>query len=102
MTDNDPLAVVYEAMDSLDAMAENESDDESDDAPDDELDGTPDHTPARARARSGVRLDDVGSIELHVEGLPQQADEFRCTRCWLVLHRSQRAAAGGDVCTDCS
>jgi len=44
----------------------------------------------------------VGSIELHVEGLPQQADEFRCTRCWLVLHRSQRAAGAADVCTDCS
>jgi len=101
VSDNDPLAVVYEAMDSLDALAETESDSEPDDESDDELDGTLDRTPVRSRNRAGVRLDDVSSIELHVEALPQQSDEFRCTRCWLVLHHSQRSG-GTDVCTDCA
>ena len=30
------------------------------------------------------------------------ADEFVCTRCWLVHHRSQRAKADAAVCRDCA
>ncbi|BCB83017.1 DUF4193 family protein [Phytohabitans suffuscus] len=40
--------------------------------------------------------------ELSVAVIPMQADEFRCSRCYLVHHRSQRAAAGIDVCRDCA
>lgn len=29
-------------------------------------------------------------------------DEFVCTRCWLVHHRSQRAEADSPVCRDCA
>lgn len=40
--------------------------------------------------------------ELAVRVVPMQADEFRCSRCYLVRHRNQRAAAGVDVCRDCT
>jgi hypothetical protein len=39
--------------------------------------------------------------ELSVTVIPMQADEFRCSRCFLVHHRSQRAVADLDVCRDC-
>jgi hypothetical protein len=34
---------------------------------------------------------------------PMLADEFRCSRCFLVCHRSQRAPGreGKDVCREC-
>jgi len=36
--------------------------------------------------------------------IPQQADEFTCTSCFLVQHRSRIAAhtAGRPVCIDCA
>jgi hypothetical protein len=40
--------------------------------------------------------------ELTVTVIPMQADEFRCSRCYLVRHRNQRATAGVDVCHDCA
>ncbi|MEJ3746917.1 DUF4193 family protein [Actinomycetes bacterium KLBMP 9797] len=40
--------------------------------------------------------------ELSVTVIPMQADEFRCSRCYLVRHRNQRAVAGIDVCHDCA
>lgn len=40
--------------------------------------------------------------ELTVPVVAQQADEFRCTQCFLVRHHAQRAAAGQDVCRDCA
>ena len=40
--------------------------------------------------------------ELSVTVVPMQADEFRCSRCYLVRHRNQRAVADIDVCRDCA
>jgi Domain of unknown function (DUF4193) len=40
--------------------------------------------------------------ELSVTVVPMQGDEFRCSRCYLVRHRNQRAVAGIDVCHDCA
>lgn len=40
--------------------------------------------------------------ELTVTVVPMRADEFRCTRCFLVRHRNQRAVAGVDLCRDCA
>lgn len=40
--------------------------------------------------------------ELKVTVVPMQTDEFRCSRCFLVRHRTQRAAAGQDICVDCA
>jgi hypothetical protein len=45
---------------------------------------------------------DLSSEELVVRVVPLQKDEFRCQRCFLVAHKSQRAAPGVDVCRDCS
>jgi uncharacterized protein DUF4193 len=47
---------------------------------------------------------DLSGEELTVSVVPMQADEFRCSRCFLVHHRSQRAGGreGPDVCRECA
>ena len=47
---------------------------------------------------------DLSNEELSVRVLPRQADEFTCSRCFLVKHRSQlHGESGGQpVCRECS
>jgi hypothetical protein len=47
---------------------------------------------------------DLSNEELSVRVLPRQADEFTCSRCFLVHHRSQLAkeVKGQPVCADCA
>jgi len=47
---------------------------------------------------------DLSNEELSVRVLPRQADEFTCSRCFLVHHRSQLASDKGGqlVCRDCA
>ncbi|MGI8578768.1 MAG: DUF4193 domain-containing protein [Nocardioidaceae bacterium] len=47
---------------------------------------------------------DLSHEELTVRVLPRQADEFTCTRCFLVHHRSQLASeeSGQYICKDCA
>ncbi|MGC5627149.1 DUF4193 domain-containing protein [Georgenia sp. Z1344] len=47
---------------------------------------------------------DLSGEELSVRVLPRQADEFTCSRCFLVHHRSQLAYEenGSLVCTECA
>jgi hypothetical protein len=47
---------------------------------------------------------DVADEELSVAVVPMRADEFRCTRCFLVHHRSRLTirADGQLVCPDCA
>ncbi|MGQ0465838.1 MAG: DUF4193 domain-containing protein [Sporichthyaceae bacterium] len=47
---------------------------------------------------------DLSGEELSVRVLPRQADEFTCSSCFLVHHRSQMASEknGQFVCRDCS
>jgi uncharacterized protein DUF4193 len=47
---------------------------------------------------------DLSGEELSVRVLPRQADEFTCSRCFLVHHRSQLASESGGqlVCRDCA
>lgn len=47
---------------------------------------------------------DLSNEELSVRVLPRQADEFTCSRCFLVHHRSQLAKVQGDqlICRDCA
>ena len=47
---------------------------------------------------------DLSNEELSVRVLPRQADEFTCSRCFLVHHRSQLAkeVKGQPVCTECA
>ena len=46
---------------------------------------------------------DLSGEELSVRVLPRQADEFTCTSCFLVHHRSQLAQEknGQLICRDC-
>lgn len=47
---------------------------------------------------------DLSNEELSVRVIPRQADEFTCTRCFLVKHRSQLStqASAQPVCLECS
>ncbi|ATO61207.1 DUF4193 domain-containing protein [Mycobacterium avium subsp. hominissuis] len=47
---------------------------------------------------------DLSGEELSVTVIPQRADEFTCSSCFLVQHRSRlrRSAAGLPVCADCA
>ncbi|GAA4927613.1 hypothetical protein HD597_000632 [Nonomuraea thailandensis] len=47
---------------------------------------------------------DLSDEELSVRVIPPQADEFTCSRCFLVHHRSQRAAGRDDqqICRECA
>ncbi len=45
---------------------------------------------------------DLSEEDLTLSVLPQQADEFTCTSCWLVHHRSHRPYPSATVCLDCA
>lgn len=47
---------------------------------------------------------DLSGEELAVRVLPRQADEFTCSQCFLVRHRSQLAyeVDGQPVCAECA
>jgi hypothetical protein len=47
---------------------------------------------------------DLSGEELTVRVVPKQADEFTCSSCFLVQHRSRLALESGDrlVCADCA
>jgi hypothetical protein len=47
---------------------------------------------------------DLSDEELVVRVIPKQADEFTCSSCFLVHHRSRlaRARNGDSICTDCA
>ena len=52
----------------------------------------------------GADLSGLSGEELTVKVLPKQADEFTCSRCFLVHHRSRLAEeiGGQYVCRDCA
>jgi len=47
---------------------------------------------------------DLSGEELAVRVLPAQADEFTCSECFLVHHKSQLAEQNGDlmICSECA
>ena len=47
---------------------------------------------------------DLSGEELSVRVIPKQADEFTCSSCFLVHHRSRLASEKNGVmlCTDCA
>jgi len=47
---------------------------------------------------------DLSNEELSLRVIPRQADEFTCSRCSLVHHRSQLASEknGQQVCRECA
>lgn len=58
-----------------------------------------------AEAAEGFELPgaDLSEEELTVAVVPMRTDEFRCSRCFLVHHRSQLAERtdGRDTCREC-
>jgi len=59
---------------------------------------------AEAAERFELPGADLSAEELTVPVVPMQADELRCTRCFLVQHRSSFTGRvdGTAVCRDCS
>jgi hypothetical protein len=55
--------------------------------------------PRRATVEADESLE-----ELVVRVIPKQADEFTCSSCFLVHHRSRLASGrdGDSICTDCA
>ena len=47
---------------------------------------------------------DLSDEELVVRVVPKKADEFTCSSCFLVHHRSRLAGgrSGESICTDCA
>lgn len=45
---------------------------------------------------------DPSGEELTAAVVPMLHDEFRCTRCFLIRHHSQRATPHEDICRDCA
>ncbi|BBZ05962.1 dUTPase [Mycolicibacterium doricum] len=47
---------------------------------------------------------DLSGEELTVRVVPKQADEFTCSSCFLVFHRSRlaRDTNGTTICADCA
>lgn len=47
---------------------------------------------------------DLSGEELMMQVIPKRADEFTCSSCFLVHHRSRLAARqnGSSICTDCA
>jgi len=45
---------------------------------------------------------DLSHETLSIEVTPEQADEFTCRSCFLVLHTSRRSAPAADLCRDCA
>lgn len=52
----------------------------------------------------GADLSGLSGEELTVKVLPKQADEFTCSKCFLVHHRSRLAEEnrGQYICRDCA
>ena len=52
----------------------------------------------------GADLSSLSGEELTVRVLPKQEDEFTCSRCFLVHHRSRlgRESKGQLICRDCA
>lgn len=47
---------------------------------------------------------DLSGEELSVTVIPQRSDEFTCSSCFLVQHRSRmrRSSSGIPICADCA
>jgi len=47
---------------------------------------------------------DLSGEELTMPVVPKKADEFTCSSCFLVQHRSRIASGSGDraICVDCA
>ena len=97
---------------ATDYDAPRKNDDESNDDSIEELKGRRNEaaTPAvdedEAEAADSYELPgaDLSGEEMEIRVIPRQADEFTCSVCFLVNHRSQLAGERGGlpICKDCA
>lgn len=94
-----------------DAPRRNESDDVSEDSLEELKSRRNDAQSAAVDVDEGDSADsfelpgaDLSGEELTVHVVPKQADEFTCSVCFLVQHRSRLASERGGrlVCVDCA
>ena len=84
---------------------------ETDDEPLAELTGRRNDSPASVDSDDSDSADsydlpgaDLSGEELFVRVIPKRTDEFTCSSCFLVHHRSRlaRGRGGTSICTDCA
>jgi hypothetical protein len=68
----------------------------------DKSSGSVDEDEAEAAESFELPGADLSHEELAVQVLPRQEDEFTCSSCFLVHHRSQLANVKKMICRDCA
>jgi Domain of unknown function (DUF4193) len=98
------MATDYDAPRKTDEDAGEESIEELKTRRHDKNSGKVDEDEAEAAESFELPGADLSHEELAVRVLPRQADEFTCSSCFLVHHRSQLAADknGQLICRDCA
>ena len=98
------MATDYDAPRKTDEDSSEESIEELKTRRHDKNSGKVDEDEAEAAESFELPGADLSHEELAVRVLPRQADEFTCSSCFLVHHRSQLAADknGQLICRDCA
>ncbi|GAA4710168.1 DUF4193 domain-containing protein [Promicromonospora umidemergens] len=98
------MATDYDAPRKTDEDVEQDSIQELQARQSDKSSGVVDEDEAEAAEGFELPGADLSGEELAVRVLPRQADEFTCSSCFLVHHRSQLAEEKSDqlVCTECA
>lgn len=93
--DNDwkitPMAIDYDAPREQDEELKTDSLDELKSRRSDQSSGSVDQDETEAAEDFMLPGADLSSVELSVDVIPAQDDEFTCSQCFLVHHRSQLA-----------
>jgi hypothetical protein len=98
------MATDYDAPRTTDDDVEQDSIQELQARPSDKSSGVVDVDETEAAEALELPGADLSGEELVVRVLPRQADEFTCSSCFLVRHRSQLAYEkdGRMICTECA
>ena len=98
------MATDYDAPRKTDEDSSEESIEELKTRRHDKNSGKVDEDEAEAAESFELPGADLSGEELSVRVIPRQADEFTCTECYLVHHRSQLASDKGGkmVCRECA
>lgn len=97
------MATDYDAPRKQDEDVEADSIQELQARRSDKTSGVVDEDEAQAAEEFELPGADLSNEQFEVRVLPRQADEFTCTSCFLVHHRSQLAYEqdGQMICTEC-
>ena len=98
------MATDYDAPRKTDEDLEQDSLQELQARRSDKVSGVVDEDEAEAAEGFELPGADLSGEELSVRVLPRQADEFTCSSCFLVHHRSQLAGEknGQPICSECA